>query len=626
MSANQVATALVFLMLGSVAGFPQERAIERAAAEQYLAQARLQAAAGNWSQAAALLDSALEFFPEYSESCLLYARLRLREQSGTREGLDWLKRALASGTWTASDPGQASTELAAALVRTRRFAEARPILAALDGPPAGGTAGAPGLGARENPDAALLWSRVLLGQGQAAAASRHLDLALNRYPRDARLYLELARVRRALGQGSGALEVLSRGRRALPQAPELTLEAARLERGRPRRLELLEEYVRQGGANPSAAALALSLNPRDSAAWQERFLHWEGLAAAGPMADLGVFYRTLPPPLAAAAADYSGARILDADEDGFYEERYQFQDGALQSWVLDRDQDGAAEAEVRFAAGLPLALAAGGLEFRYSAYPWLEGITARDERGQRTYELPPYREALVLFAGSPPFGADLLRLTSGRWPAEAQVARLAFAMREVGPGSAQRRYILQAGQVVRLEEDPDPSGSYGRIVEYSGGRPVAGRRDLDRDGIFEVREAYEGGRLSGLTVDRDGDGRAEYREQIGPEGSRHFWDYDDDGRPDSRELLTKDGLLREFSSKRDGAFDSTALFRGDRLVEFRRGGRTLPVTPAADNLFWVGPPAGRPERFLGLPDGLHRIDGGSYFLFSYADRRYVEKL
>jgi hypothetical protein len=28
----------------------------------------------------------------------------------------------------------------------------------------------------------------------------------------------------------------------------------------------------------------------------------------------------------------------------------------------------------------------------------------------------------------------------------------------------------------------------------------------------------------------------------------------------------------------------------------------------------------------GLPDGLHRIDGGSFFIFTYGDRRYVEQL
>jgi hypothetical protein len=74
-------------------------------------------------------------------------------------------------------------------------------------------------------------------------------------------------------------------------------------------------------------------------------------------------------------------------------------------------------------------------------------------------------------------------------------------------------------------------------------------------------------------------------------------------------------------------FDAAAVFRGDRLVEFRRGGRALPVTPSSSaEVFWLGPPAGRPERFLELPDGLHRINGGSYFVFTYAGRRYVEQL
>jgi tetratricopeptide (TPR) repeat protein len=623
MSANRVAWTLA-LLLAAAAGFPQGRQSDRTAAERYLDQARLQVSAGAWSQAAALLERSLEFFPEYSEACLLQARLALREQEGTRAGRDWLARALASGTWTVTDPRQASTELAAVLVRTRRFAEVRPVLASLsDG------ASGPGLGAWGNPDAALLWGRALLGLGDPSAASRHLELALARYPRDPRLYLELARARQALRQTAGALEVLSRGQRALPGSPELTLAAARVERDRLRRLELLEEYSRRGGNNPAAAALALSLRPRNPASWQEHFLAWGGTAAARPLADLLALYRTPPQPLLAAVQGYSGPRILDEDEDGFYEERYELQDGGLRGWVLDRDQDGIADVRVRFEAGLPQSLEAGGLEYRYSSYPWLDGITARDERGLRIYELPPYRERLVLFAGSPPFGSALLRLSSGRWPAEAAVARLASAMRETSTGleGPERRYSLLGGQVVRLEEAPDSSGRYGRVVEYSRGQPAAGRRDLDRDGIFEVSESYAGGQLSGLSMDRDGDGRPEYWERYGPEGSRHFWDYDGDGQADSRELQSGDSLVREFTSRRDGVFDAAAVFRGGRLVEFRRGGRTLPVTPSsAAGLYWLGRPAGRPERFLGLPDGLHRIDSGSFFVFTYGDRRYVEQL
>ncbi len=110
---GKLAAWILALLAIAVPGFPQVRQIDRAAADQFLAQARQAAASGAWTEAAALLDSSLEFFPDYSESCLLYAHLRLREQEGTRAGLDWLKRALASGTWTSTDPAQAATELAA---------------------------------------------------------------------------------------------------------------------------------------------------------------------------------------------------------------------------------------------------------------------------------------------------------------------------------------------------------------------------------------------------------------------------------------------------------------------------------------------------------------------------------
>jgi hypothetical protein len=130
-----------------------------------------------------------------------------------------------------------------------------------------------------------------------------------------------------------------------------------------------------------------------------------------------------------------------------------------------------------------------------------------------------------------------------------------------------------------------------------------------------------------LSEDADGDGRPEFWEQFGPDGTRRFWDYDGDGRADSRELESAGSLRREFSSRRDGVFDAAASFRGDRLVEYRRGGRSLQVSPSSSaKVYWLGSPAGRPERFLGLPDGLHLLDGGRYFIFSYGPRRYVEQL
>jgi tetratricopeptide (TPR) repeat protein len=637
-----VALLPALLLLSSPRALPQAgtvRAEDRAAAEQYLAEARSQASAGAWDSAVALLEDALQFHPDSSESMYLYATIRLREQATTLEGLNLLERALAANTWTVTDPQAASTELARVLARTRRYARARQVLAGLSGGSASTEPGrGPGLGARHNPEAALLWAQTLRGLGDPARAAAYLEEAVARYPKEPGLYLELARTRQVLRHTARALESLSRGRRELPQAAELTLEAGRLEGERGRRLRLLGDYVEQGGKSPAAAALALSLGPSDRKPWLDRFLDWGGNAALGPLDMLLAYYRTRPGPsadeLMQAVRGYNGNRTLDQDEDGWYEELYVFQSGALFSWTLDRDQDGVAEAQARFIAGQPRSLTVGGLEYEFSSYPFLSQVVVREDGARQAYELEPYKRRLEAFLGQPPFGpgnrpASLrLRLRAEPLPDQQAIRGLAYAMRETLPGGEERRYTLQAGQVERLEEQPYDEGRWARIVYYARGLPVDGKRDLNHDGVYEVRETYTAGKLTGIAEYRHGGERPEFWQEFAPQGVRSFWDYDGNGTADCRETERSDGaVLLEFSTRLNGVFNAAAVFRGDRLEEYRLGGRSLAVIPAAaSGLYWLGRPGGEPGRFLQLPDGLHLLAGNSFFVFTYRGARYVEPL
>jgi tetratricopeptide (TPR) repeat protein len=605
----------------------------RSAALGFVVQARDLARAGSDSEAIALLERCLQIYPEFSEACYLYAQILLRQQEGTRSGIDWLRRAIASKSWVDSSPEQAATELARVLVRTRRYGEARPVLAALGA--------RPGLGPRDNPEAALLWGQALLGQGDAGGAARYWSEALRRYPRDRRLYLHLARALQRLGRPAQALEGLGRGRRELPEATELSLEAARLTRGRAERLRLLDEYAARGGEDPAAAALALTLQPRDPAALLERFLRQGGNARLVPLDSLIGYYRARPgkqaETLLQAVRAYSGQRIVDADEDGYYEEQYRFSGGTLEYWRLDQDQDGVSEAEVRFASGVPQSMSAGGLEYRYSMYPFLAEVAVQDLNRPRAYQLEPYRVRLELFRGSPvtipPARLRLLRLAlrDSRWPGEQAVRGWSHALVEYSAGpsaTARRRYTLSGGATLRMQDNPDGQGRYGHVVEYSRGVPASGIRDLDGDGRFELREQYAGGALSALILDQDGNGIPEYRQEFAPEGTRSLWDYNQDGVTDSRELERSGGeVVREFSSRLNGVFDTRAVFRSGRLASFQRAGQTLTVTASSvGSLYWVGRPGSSVEPFLGLPEGLHRVGERDYYLFSHRGRRYVVAL
>lgn len=628
-------TAFASLLLGAAALAPLEAqgvGQARDSAFGFVAQARVLAGAGSESAAASLLDASLQIYPEFSESCRLYAQLRLRRQEDTRSGIDWLRRAIASGSWVDSSPQVAALELARALVRTRRYAEARTALASL-GP-------RPGLGARDDPEAALLWGQVLLGQRQPAGAVSYWSEALQRYPLDSRLYLHLARALRRLGRATEALEVLSRGRRELPQAAELSLEAARLASPRALRLQFLEEYAQHGGRDPAAAALELTLQPKDAQGLLARFLEQGGNSRLLPLDALIAYCRTRPGRLASsllsAVQEYTGERTVDADEDGYYEELYRLAGGSLESWRLDQDQDGVPEAEVRFASGAPQSLSAGGLEYRYSSYPFLAEVAVQNPQAPRSYQLEPYRVRLALFRGSPVIASPTrlsplrLELLDRSWPGERAVRGQSYALLEYEPGSTvvRRRFTLGGGAVLRLEESPDGQGRYGHVVECGRGLPVSGRRDLDGDGRYELREQYAGGKLSALILDQDGNGRPEYRQEFLADGTRSSWDYNQDGVTDTVELERPGGeVVLEFSSRLNGVFDSRAVFRSGLLAAFQRAGQALPVAPSSErSLYWVGRPAGSVQPFLGLPDGLHRVGGRDYFLFARRGIRYVVAL
>jgi tetratricopeptide (TPR) repeat protein len=628
-------TVFASLFLGAVLLVPlpaQSGGEARSSAYGFVLQARALAAAGSDSAAASLLESSLEIDPGFSESCYLLAQLRLKRQEDTRSGIEWLRRAIASGSWVDTRAEQASLELARVLVRTRSYAQARSVLA---------SAGArPGLGDRDDPEAALLWGQALLGQGQTEAAARYGSEALLRYPQDSRLYLQLARALRRLGRTSEALDVLSRGRRELPLAPELSLEAARLAGPRALRIQYLEEYAQRGGQDPAADALALTLQPRDPEGLFQRFLDQGGNSRLLPLDELIDYYRTRPgrtaTALLAAVREYTGERAVDADEDGYYEEQYRVEGGSLVLWRLDQDQDGIPEAEVRFASGAPRSLSAGGLEYRYSSYPFLGEVGVQNPQSPRVYQLEPYRVSLVLFRGSPviasPSRLSPLRLTlrDRNWPGERAVRSQSYALLEYAPGTSavRRRFTLSAGAVLRMEENPEPQGRYAHIVDYARGVPVSGRRDLNGDGRYELSEQYSGGRLSALILDQDGNGRPLYRKEFTSEEIRSSWDYNQDGITDSVELERPGGeVVLEFSSRLDGVFDCRAVFRSGLLAAFEMGGQTLPVTPSSDrSLYWVGRPGGAAQAFLGLSDGLQRVGGRNYFLFARQGVRYVVAL
>ncbi len=550
--------------------------------------------------AAGLLDVSLEFFPDFSESSFLYARILLREQDTTYLAVQYLEQALSAGTWTETDPLTASRGLARLYVRTGRFRDAAALMDGLNG-----GADQAALGGRGSADLSQLWAETLIGLGQRQRAEAFLEQALQRFPESGELYRLSSQVLTRAGKREEAREVLRRGMRELPSLPELVYELAALETDPERRLELLDRYLRIGGSDPGAALLAATSAAGEPGRYIERFFSLGGNRRVSYLDALGealfqgkqageqgdaVTGGQRQEALEEARArflelvrSFSGERIVDSNGDGFYEQRYEYGSGTPGSWVLDGNQDGLPEARVRFEAGIPVLLTlsplrgrSGGstrelppeIEYRYSDYPYLETVSFLTERSRREYRLLPYQWSQSAFlssfeAGKGSYQSLRLQFREDLVKDERVVRGYSYQMAEYpadspagGQAAASRLYHLLRGRVTRMDENPDAQGGFTHTVHYLGSLPVEGRRDLDGDGIAEIREEYKNGALWKIALDEDGDGMEEFV-QVFEEGmTRMFWDYDDDGRFDSRQSSTPGRRsLREFSSRLDGSYD-----------------------------------------------------------------------
>lgn len=512
--------------------------------------------AGRFESAARLLDISLEFYPSFSESAFLYAKVYLQQQATTSRAIDYLKNAIASDTWVDTDPLTPRIELARVYVRTSRFRQARQIIAGLEQTVLGG---------KGNPDLSSLWAGTLIGLGELSSAEGFLRDAVRRFPHSSELYTLFAQVLTRRGNRAEAKNLLQRGIREIPKDAELLYQLAVLETDSEIRAELVDRYLRLGGTDPGAALLAVIGGARDSERFIEDFFSLGGNGRVGYIEILREYARRTEVDVTRMLDAYTGTRILDMNRDGYYEQLYQYEAGQLKSWISDEDQDGIPGATIRFDGEDPktLLLSSGenlpNLEYRYSDYPYLEAVTFVSGRTRREYRVIPYQvDQPALF--SPTQQAFPLELRSDVAATEEYFRRNSYQMKEYSEDTLtpDRVYHYLNGRVTRIDENPDPLGNFTHTVYYAGFLPAEGYRDLDGDGVPEIREEFAEGRLRRIILDKNGDGVNEFEQVFESGSTRIYWDYNDDGLFDSREYVRTDGeMVREFSSRLNGTYDLT---------------------------------------------------------------------
>jgi tetratricopeptide (TPR) repeat protein len=515
-----VLAALVFLASGTAPIGAQMSGQEEAArsqADAFLAPAALALDSGSPIQARPLVDSALELAPDYSEGLFLRARLELADRSATLSAIADLRAALRQGTWKSTDPAAAQQALGEVLLRAGRPSEARPLLERLI------------TAHPEDPRNTLLLARTFAKSADAAGEQKVLSDAAVSFPLVDDFRLLSAVLFDRQGRGSAARDVIAVGLKVHPESLPLMLASARLERAPKARLAAVDLYLEKGGSDPLGPVLALESSPKDRRKYLDLFLSLGGLAHQDLVDRVAAVVRgrkDLAGVLQDALDSYSGTRDLDADQDGFWEDRWTFDKGGVTDWVREPAQDGVTQYSARFVKDSPASFSytPGGdvkVTLNFSRYPFIESasettaqVPPRTARAAQnapstvhaggTLFLVPYTMQCAFLQPGSAVAPGLAPRIAVRFkvPTLEQLQKGAYRREEYSPDGATllRRSELSRGQKVYVEEDADGDGRLDHRVWFLNGQPARGERSPTGDGVFPIKETWRGGKLVRETV------------------------------------------------------------------------------------------------------------------------------
>lgn len=555
--------ALVFAAVVTLAHAQGEAAV----AEQYRSWAEQAISEGRWKEALSALERAADYADVSSDISYLLALARSHENSGRREVLEALHRALEADRWTVYSAPQARLLEAENFIALRNFSAAHASLAQ----------------AGQNADAAVLALRALRDLPDIAEFRRRSAEALERYPRDsrpARILLEFFHREFApLEQGRGRnpeeneqalLDLcLQRLPYLIDADPGLAPLAAPFIRDAEAARRLVEAYRGINIPDTSLIPVTLYLGVlAETAAVEELFSPEDSSLDKALILSV---YRLLKTDAARnlfkeKLSVYSAFISGDDDRDGYPESHTRYRDGIIQEYFYDGDQDGLAELHIVFdAGGVPQWAEQPDpsdpektLVF-WEQYP---GVL-RSEMGGVTY-IPRPGEflwspvrfiTLAADAGFSAFLYPVIDVESVRLTRRSLVSFSVTIRRPSGEFKDAVEWIdLDRGIPKRAVEIL--RGRPVSVTEFVLGRPAVQWVDLDYDSRMETMRRFRAAEVSPeddfidyraviefSESDWDGDGIYETAEQYLPDGSVVYsWDMDRDGIREYSEVKAGNAL------------------------------------------------------------------------------------
>ncbi|MDR3123217.1 MAG: hypothetical protein LBU16_05510 [Treponema sp.] len=514
---------------------------DAAVAERYAEWAQAAVEREEWEAAEAALERAADYADVSSDLSYLLALVRGRLNRPRRLVLDALRRGLAFNRWKAYSAAQARLLEAEALIAIRSFEEALEALRNVG----------------EDGHTLSLKARAYRGLLDSRLFIQTLREALDRSPRSPEAPRILFAYAAERIPGADERELIALCLRRLPLLveadPELAFLAAPFIRDAEEARRRVAAYRAAGGSNPGGIPAALNLGIIDEnqaidelfrePALDKRLIEtvWNLLRSAeGRRSFEG------------ALSGFSGTIAEDDDRDGHSESQAVYQEGLLQGYAYDADQDLTPELEVFFAFGLPV-------RAKVAAFPedaaeqgpvTMEGRRVFLEWEQYPQTLRAELDGVMYIPRPGEFFFKPLQfsdfLGSGLLYPEREFIRpisrrvlvsLALVIERPGetiPGSVERTEVQD--------------GVKGRSREFLGdalvseterllGRPLVQRIDMDLDGRLETIRRFrrsnfppdDTGELVSSESDWNGDGVYEYGETYEGDTVIRSWDMDGDG-------------------------------------------------------------------------------------------------
>ena len=575
--------ALVAVLFGAAAGLPAQSGAlnnepvygdedwpvdqgDSAIAEKYLLWAENAIGMGQWRQARAALERAVDFVDVSSDISYLLALARSHENESRKLVLQSLEQAIETAQWRRYTEAHARLMQADQLIALRRYVSALDTLAAYRRI------------AGETADGSLLRLVALKGLVNSATRTRPASVTLpvqvefrrrmletlDSYPRDPRPLRVLFNYARGRQPEKDDIALMEIALRRLPflleTDQELAWMAAPFISDTVEARRLVSAYRagslksrQDSGFKPNPASIVPALNLGlldDKAAADELF----DIDANGDNSIIDYYLIAGVDTLLRSeeGRDYfvqklhsfTGAITENEDYDDYPESRAVYHQGNLQEYYFDADQDGITDLFVAFIAGVPqqaeltaLPAQEGGrvqLLVFWERYPLVQKVVL----GNETYLSAPggfsfapvifeelcgsNRYAGLLFPRRDPLGQNISQRMLASYASVVQRPSAEFK-------NGIENIFLERGIPVRAEVTLNDT--IVSVTEFANGYPVIQRLDMDIDGRMETVRRFDRNVMRSSENDWYGGGFFGTAERHREDGSVVYsWDLDGDGK------------------------------------------------------------------------------------------------